>query len=143
MLLAHKGTDRMTVILTTAGRKIITKPLYQFYLSVIFNLEIAGKIENMPIVDDLKAGTYYLVQLEAESPIQLIAVVLNTREAVLLRSYMPVNEDFFRLKKEKIHKIVEELDEETANIFERILFEEEEEAGKEEELFEYEEDDEE
>ena len=133
----------MTVILTTAGRKIITKPLYQFHLSVIFNLEIAGKIENMPIVDDLKAGTYYLVQLEAESPIQLIAVVLNTREAVLLRSYMPVNEDFFRLKKEKIHKIVEELDEETANIFERILFEEEEEAGKEEELFEYEEDDEE
>jgi hypothetical protein len=69
-------------------------------------------------------------------------VVLTTREAVLLRSYMPTQEDFFRLKKEKIYKIVEELDENTAAHLEKMLFEQAE-NEHEEELFEYEEDDEE
>jgi len=91
-------------------------------------------------VEDLKADTYYLIQLQETSPIQLVSVLFQSREAVLLRSYIPFNEDFFKSKSDIIYKLVEEFDDETAATFESVYHEQEEE---EEELFEFEEDEEE
>jgi len=92
--------------------------------------------------EDLKADTYYLVRLEADGPVQLVSVLMETKETVLLRSYLPANEDFFVAKELQIFQFIEELDDDKAQEFENIYAEEEEE-GEEVELFEFEEDDEE
>jgi hypothetical protein len=90
---------------------------------------------------DLRTDTYYLILTDGGSPIELVSVVLETRTAVLLRSYLPSTKDFFRLKEEVIPKVIEELDQEKALQFEQIYLETGETVG--EELFEYEEEDEE
>jgi hypothetical protein len=69
---------------------------------------------------ELKPNTYYLIQVDAESDIELVSVILETKETVLLRSYLPQTEDFFRLQEEVIYKLVEEVDEETAAQFESL-----------------------
>jgi hypothetical protein len=84
---------------------------------------------------ELKPNTYYLIQVDAESDIELISVILHTRETVLLRSFLPQAEDFFKYQDEPIFKLVEEVDEETAQQLESLYppateeeyFEEEEE----------------
>jgi hypothetical protein len=38
---------------------------------------------------DLKPNTYYLIQVDEESDIELVSVILETKETVLLRSYLP------------------------------------------------------
>ena len=86
---------------------------------------------------ELKLNTYYLIQVDAESDIELVSVILITKETVLLRSYLPVAEDFFKYQDEAIFKLVEEVDEETAELLESLysqptveteeVFEEEEE----------------
>ena len=86
---------------------------------------------------ELKLNTYYLIQVDAESDIELVSVILQTKETVLLRSYLPVAEDFFKYQDEAIFKLVEEVDEETAELLESLysqptveteeVFEEEEE----------------
>jgi hypothetical protein len=96
----------------------------------------------MHSLEDLKTDTYYLVRLEADGPVQLVSVLMETKETVLLRSYIPSNEDFFVTKDLQIFQLIEELDEEKAEEFENIYAEEEEDEEKEE-LFEFEEDDEE
>ena len=63
---------------------------------------------------DLKPNTYYLIQVDAESDIELISVILQTKETVLLRSFLPQAEDFFKYLDEPIFKLVEEVDEESA-----------------------------
>ena len=63
---------------------------------------------------ELKLNTYYLIQVDADSDIELVSVILQTKEAVLLRSYLPQAEDFFKYQDEPIFKLVEEVDEETA-----------------------------
>jgi hypothetical protein len=63
---------------------------------------------------ELKLNTYYLIQVDADSDIELISVILHTKETVLLRSYLPQAEDFFKYQDEAIYKLVEEIDEETA-----------------------------
>jgi hypothetical protein len=84
---------------------------------------------------ELKPNTYYLIQVDAESDIELVTIILHTRETVLLRSFLPQAEDFFKYQDEPIFKLVEEVDEETAQQFESLYpsqgeteyFEEEEE----------------
>ena len=86
---------------------------------------------------ELKLNTYYLIQVDAESDIELVSVILQTKETVLLRSYLPQAEDFFKYQDEAIFKLVEEVDEETAELLESLysqptveteeVFEEEEE----------------
>ena len=63
---------------------------------------------------ELKLNTYYLNQVDADSDIELVSVILHTKETVLLRSYLPQAEDFFKYQDEPIFKLVEEIDEETA-----------------------------
>jgi hypothetical protein len=69
---------------------------------------------------ELKPDTYYLVQIDAESDIELVSVIFQTRETVLLRSYLPQSEDFFKYQDEPVFKLIEELDEETAQKFESL-----------------------
>ncbi|HXB91869.1 MAG TPA: hypothetical protein VNU72_06255 [Puia sp.] len=69
---------------------------------------------------DLKPDTYYLIQVDAESDIELVSVIFQTQETVLLRSYLPQSEDFFKLQDESIFRLIEEFDEETAQKFESI-----------------------
>jgi len=69
---------------------------------------------------ELKPDTYYLIQIDAESDIELVSVIFQTRETVLLRSYLPQSEDFFKYQDEPVFKLIEELDEETAQKFESL-----------------------
>ena len=87
---------------------------------------------------ELKLNTYYLIQVDTDSDIELVSAILHTKETVLLRSYLPQAEDFFKYQDEPIFKLVEEVDEATAQQFESLYQQKEE-----EELFEYEEGDEE
>jgi len=80
----------------------------------------------MPTFGELNPDTYYLIQVDAESDIELVSVILQTKEAVLLRSYLPQTEDFFRYLDEPIFKLIEELDEETAERFNSLYQEPEE-----------------
>jgi len=86
---------------------------------------------------ELKPNTYYLIQVDAESDIELVSVILETKETVLLRSYLPQTEDFFKHQEETIFKLIEEVDEETAAQFESLY------QQTTEEVSEYEEDEEE
>ena len=74
----------------------------------------------MATFGELKPNTYYLLQVDAESDIELISVILQTKETVLLRSFLPQTEDFFKLLEEPIFKLVEEVDEETAQQLESL-----------------------
>ena len=69
---------------------------------------------------ELKPNTYYLIQVDADSDIELVSVILLTKETVLLRSYLPAAEDFFKYQDEPIFKLVEEVDEETAEQWESL-----------------------
>lgn len=69
---------------------------------------------------ELKLNTYYLIQVDADSDIELVSVILHTKETVLLRSYLPQSEDFFKYQDEPIYKLVEEVDEATAQQLESL-----------------------
>ena len=69
---------------------------------------------------ELQPNTYYLLQVDAESDIELISVILETKETVLLRSFLPQTEDFFKYKDEPIFKLVEKVDEELAQQLESL-----------------------
>ena len=69
---------------------------------------------------ELKPNTYYLIQVDDESDIELVSVILQTKETVLLRSYLPQTEDFFKHQDDTIFKLIEEVDEETAAQFEAL-----------------------
>jgi hypothetical protein len=87
---------------------------------------------------ELKPNTYYLIQVDEESDIELVSVILETKETVLLRSYLPETEDFFKYQEEAIYKLVEEVDADTAAQFESLY-----EQATEEEFSEFGEDEEE
>ena len=95
----------------------------------------------MSTFGDLKPNTYYLIQVDDESDIELVSVLMSTKETVLLRSYLPQAEDFFQYKDEMVYKLVEEFDEETAEQFQAIY--QEEASEEQQEYFEFEEEDEE
>ncbi len=82
---------------------------------------------------ELKPNTYYLIQVDEESDIELVSVILETKETVLLRSYLPQTEDFFKLQEDTIYKLVEEVDEDTAAQFESLYQPVTEEVGELEE----------
>ena len=82
---------------------------------------------------ELKPNIYYLIQVDAESDIELVSVILQTKETVLLRSFLPQTEDFFKFQDEAIFKLIEEVDEETAAQFESLYQQVEEEYTAESE----------
>jgi hypothetical protein len=69
---------------------------------------------------ELKLNTYYLIQVDTDSDIELVSVILHTKETVLLRSYLPQAEDFFKYQDEPVFKLVEEVDEATAQQLESL-----------------------
>jgi len=69
---------------------------------------------------ELKLDTYYLIQVDGDSDIELVSVILHTKETVLLRSYLPQAEDFFKYHDEPVFRLVEEVDEETAQQLESL-----------------------
>ena len=69
---------------------------------------------------ELKPNTYYLIQVDADSDIELVSVILHTKETVLLRSFLPQAEDFFKYQDETIFRLVEEVDEETSQQLESL-----------------------
>jgi hypothetical protein len=81
---------------------------------------------------ELKPDTYYLIQVDAESDIELVSVIFQTQETVLLRSYLPQSEDFFKFQDEPIFRLIEEIDEETAQKFESLYQQAEQEEYYEE-----------
>jgi len=83
---------------------------------------------------ELKPNAYYLIQVDAESDIELVSVILQTKETVLLRSFLPQSEDFFQFNDAPIYKLIEEFDQDTAEKFEHIY-----EEREHEEFFEFEE----
>ncbi|MBN8854986.1 MAG: hypothetical protein BGO55_19220 [Sphingobacteriales bacterium 50-39] len=95
----------------------------------------------MSTFGDLKPDTYYLIQVDDESDIELVSVLMSTKETVLLRSYLPQAEDFFQYKDEMVYKLVEEFDQETAEQFQSLYQEDVQE--EQQEYFEFEEDEEE
>ncbi|HEY4149263.1 MAG TPA: hypothetical protein VGM41_10055 [Chitinophagaceae bacterium] len=90
----------------------------------------------MATYKELKSGVYYLLQADAVPVIRLVSVVMKTKESVLLRSYVPAADDFFKLGSEPIVKLVEELDEKGAADFERVYLADETEIEAEEEILE-------
>ena len=94
----------------------------------------------MSTFGDLQPNTYYLIQIDDESDIELVSVLMTTKETVLLRSYLPQAEDFFQYKDEMVYKLVEELDEEAAQNFQNLY---QEATEEQQEYFEFEEDEEE
>ena len=82
---------------------------------------------------ELKPNIYYLIQVDAESDIELVSVILQTKETVSLRSFLPQTEDFFKFQDEAIFKLIEEVDEETAAQFESLYQQVEEEYTAESE----------
>ena len=88
----------------------------------------------MPSFGELAPGSYYLIQVDAESDIELVTVLLQTKETVLLRSFLPEQEDFFRFNDEPVFRLIEEFDEETVEKFEGLY-----KVAEEEKYFEYEE----
>ncbi len=86
---------------------------------------------------ELQPGAYYLIQADAESDIELVSVLMQTKETVLLRSWLPATEDFFCYGGETIYKLIEELGPEMVVKFEGLYGE----AGQEE-FFTYDEDEE-
>ncbi|HVU54430.1 MAG TPA: hypothetical protein VHD83_05215 [Puia sp.] len=95
----------------------------------------------MPTFGDLKPNTYYLLQVDDESDIELVSVLMETKETLLLRSYLPQAEDFFQYKDEMVYKLVEEFDQDTAERFQALY--QEEAVEEQQEYFEFEEDEEE
>lgn len=85
---------------------------------------------------ELKPNTYYLIRIDADSDIELVSVLLQTKETVLLRSYLPQAEDFFQPRNEQVFSVIEELDQETAEKYEALYAETE---TEEQEYFEYDE----
>jgi hypothetical protein len=83
---------------------------------------------------ELKPDTYYLIQVDAESDIELVSVIFQTQETVLLRSYLPQSEDFFKYQDEPVFRLIEEFDEETAQKFESIYQQPEQEYTEEGEM---------
>ena len=71
----------------------------------------------MATFGELIPDIYYLIQVDAESDIEIVSVILQTKETVLLRSFLPQTEDFFKYLDEPVFKLIEELDEETAERF--------------------------
>jgi hypothetical protein len=63
---------------------------------------------------DLQPGNFYLVKGDADTDIELVSVLAMTDKCLLLRSFGQEEEDFWKLRTDKIHEVVEELDYDSA-----------------------------
>lgn len=73
---------------------------------------------------DLILDSYYLIKDSPEDEIELVCPVFETEKCVLLRSFTPEPEDFWKKKTDVIAEIIEEVDEDKISEFENIYDEE-------------------
>lgn len=79
---------------------------------------------------DLQPGNFYLLKGEATSDIEMISVLAMTEKCILLRSFGQVEDDFWKLRTDTIHAVIEEMDYDSAAAI-LSLYEEEEEEEEE------------
>ena len=79
---------------------------------------------------DLQPGNFYLLKGEATSDIEMISVLAMTEKYILLRSFGQVEDDFWKLRTDTIHSVIEEMDYDSAAAI-LSLYEEEEEEEEE------------
>ncbi|MBV4355571.1 hypothetical protein [Pinibacter aurantiacus] len=69
---------------------------------------------------DLTLDTYYLIKDSQEDEIELVCAIFETEKCVLLRSFTPEPEDFWKKKSDVIAEVIEEVDDEKISEFENI-----------------------
>ena len=82
---------------------------------------------------DLQPGNFYLLRDAEDSDIELISVLALTDKCILLRSFGQVEEDFWKLRTDSIHQVIEELDYDSASAILSLYDDEAEEEDWEEE----------
>ena len=82
---------------------------------------------------DLQPGNFYLLRDAEDSDIELISVLALTDKCILLRSFGQVEEDFWKLRTDSIHQVIEELDYDSAAAILSLYDDEAEEEDWEEE----------
>ena len=79
----------------------------------------------MTTYSDLQPGKFYLLREDGTSEIEMVSVLALTDKCILLRSFGQEESDFWKLRKDIIHEVIEELDYESASAI-LALYDEEE-----------------
>lgn len=90
----------------------------------------------MATYNDLQTDQYYLIKETAEDSIQLVYVLMETEKALFLEIEDGLETLVWKKRTDEIEEIVEELTEEQAELYESIVYDDED-----EEDFEWDEDD--
>ncbi|ULQ53851.1 hypothetical protein [Flavihumibacter fluvii] len=69
----------------------------------------------MTTYSDLQPGKFYLIREDVTADIEMVAVLALTDKCLLLRSFGQEEMDFWKLRKDIIHEVIEELDYESAS----------------------------
>ena len=80
----------------------------------------------MATYNDLKTDKYYLVKEVDADEVSLVYVLMETEKAVFLEFEDEMESMVWKKKTDKLDEIVEELTEEQADLYESIVYEEEE-----------------
>jgi len=96
----------------------------------------------MATYNDLKTDKYYLVKEVDADEVSLVYVLMETEKAVFLEFEDEMESMVWKKKSDKLEEIVEELTEEQADLYESIVYEEEEDEDFSWEDLEEDEDDE-
>ncbi|MBZ5856286.1 hypothetical protein [Flavihumibacter profundi] len=89
---------------------------------------------------DLQPGKFYLLKDDGNSDIEMISVLALTDKCILLRSFGQEEIDFWKLRKDIIHEVIEEMDFDSAAAI-LSLYDEEEELEDEDDDWEEEDED--
>lgn len=81
----------------------------------------------MATYNDLKTDKYYLVKEVDADDVALVYVLMETEKAVFLEFEDEMESMVWKKKTDKLEEIVEELTEEQADLYESIVYEEDEE----------------
>jgi len=68
----------------------------------------------MTTYSDLQPGKFYLLKEDGTSDIEMVSVLALTDKCMLLRSFGQEEIDFWKLRKDIIHEVIEELDYDSA-----------------------------
>ena len=81
----------------------------------------------MATYNDLKTDKYYLIKEVDADDVSLVYVLMETEKAVFLEFEDEMESMVWKKKTDKLDEIVEELTEEQADLYESIVYEEDEE----------------
>lgn len=69
----------------------------------------------MTTYSDLQPGKFYLLREDVTADIEMVAVLALTDKCLLMRSFGQEEIDFWKLRKDIIHEVIEELDYDSAS----------------------------